>query len=106
MRMRVLAPVSLCLAIGVAAVVHADEGMWTFHDFPSAKVKARYGFSPDQAWLDKARKSSARIAGICSASFVSASGLVMTNHHCAHECIASLSTKVPMSATFAMASSP
>ena len=82
--------VALVLIIGVA---RADEGMWTFHDFPSAKVKARYGFSPDQPWLDKARLSSARIAGICSASFVSGSGLVMTNHHCAHDCVAGLSTK-------------
>ena len=68
--------------------------MWTFHDFPSVKVKTRYGFGPDQAWLDKARLSSARLAGICSASFVSDSGLVMTNHHCAHDCVAGLSTSV------------
>jgi Peptidase S46 len=87
------------LALAVLAAVsatgpsaHADEGMWTFHDFPSAKVKARYGFSPDQAWLDKARMASARLAGICSASFVSADGLVMTNHHCAHDCVAGFST--------------
>jgi hypothetical protein len=77
-------------AIGDA---RADEGMWTFHDFPAAKVKAKYGFAPDQAWLDHARLSSARLAGICSASFVSAQGLVMTNHHCAHDCVAGLSTK-------------
>jgi hypothetical protein len=25
---------------------HADEGMWTFDNFPSAAVKARYGFGP------------------------------------------------------------
>jgi len=85
------------LVLGLVAVgdtrVRADEGMWTFHDFPAVKVKARYGFSPDQAWLDHARLSSARIAGICSASFVSANGLVMTNHHCAHDCVAGLSTK-------------
>jgi hypothetical protein len=94
MRLRLLGPglvlVVACVALG--ALARADEGMWTFHDFPSAKVKARYGVSPDQPWLDKARKASARIAGICSASFVSDSGLVMTNHHCAHECIAALST--------------
>jgi Peptidase S46 len=83
------------LSVG-ALLVHdarADEGMWTFHDFPAAKVKAKYGFSPDQAWLDKARMSSTRIAGICSASFVSDNGLVMSNHHCAHDCVAGLSTK-------------
>ncbi|MFT3697059.1 MAG: S46 family peptidase [Kofleriaceae bacterium] len=76
-----------------ALPARADEGMWTYHDFPAAKVKAKYGFSPDQPWLDKARMSSARLAGICSASFVSDQGLVMTNHHCAHDCVAGLSSK-------------
>src|SRR6202012_4857828 len=75
----------------VASVARADEGMWTFHDFPSAKVSAAYKFSPDAAWLHHAQLSSARLGGICSASFVSDSGLVMTNHHCAHDCIAGLS---------------
>ncbi len=67
--------------------------MWTFDAFPSAKVSAAYGFSPSQAWLDHVRKSSVRIAGGCSASFVSPSGLVMTNHHCAVECVEQLSTQ-------------
>jgi len=71
----------------------ADEGMWTYNDFPKAAVKAAYGFEPTDAWLDKARLSSARLAQGCSASFVSPSGLVMTNHHCAHDCIEQLSTK-------------
>jgi hypothetical protein len=85
---RILIATALLLAPSIA---QADEGMWTFHDFPAAKVKDRYGFNPDQAWLDKARMASARTNN-CSASFVSANGLVMTNHHCAHECLAGLST--------------
>ena len=85
---RILIATALLLAPSIA---RADEGMWTFHDFPSAKVKDRYKFNPDQAWLDKARMSSARTNN-CSASFVSANGLVMTNHHCAHECLAGLSS--------------
>jgi Peptidase S46 len=88
--MRLLVATILTLA---STTAFADEGMWTFHDFPAAKVKQKYGFAPDQAWLDKARLASARIAGTCSASFVSGEGLVMTNHHCAHDCIAGLSTK-------------
>jgi len=70
----------------------ADEGMWTYNNFPSAKVKAKYGFEPSQQWLDNVRLSSARIAGGCSASFVSPNGLVMTNHHCTRGCIEQLST--------------
>jgi len=70
----------------------ADEGMWTFDAFPSAKVAAAYGFTPSQAFLDHIRKSSVRIAGGCSASFVSPQGLVMTNHHCTVGCVGQLST--------------
>ncbi len=75
-----------------AAPALADEGMWTYNNFPSAKVKEKYGFEPTQEWLDKVRLSSARLAGGCSASFVSPTGLVMTNHHCARGCIDQLST--------------
>lgn len=75
-----------------AAPAMADEGMWTYNNFPSAKVKEKYGFEPSQQWLDNVRLSSARLAGGCSASFVSANGLVMTNHHCARGCIDQLST--------------
>jgi hypothetical protein len=75
-----------------AAPALADEGMWTYNNFPSAKVKEKYGFEPTQQWLDKVRLSSARLAGGCSASFVSPNGLVMTNHHCARGCIEQLST--------------
>ncbi|MDY7231142.1 S46 family peptidase [Hyalangium rubrum] len=83
--------VVLAALLGAAPVL-ADEGMWTYNNFPSAKVKEKYGFEPSQAWLDKVRLSSARIAGGCSASFVSPNGLVMTNHHCARGCIEQLST--------------
>lgn len=83
-------------SLGLAAVLSAapalaDEGMWTYNGFPSAKVKAKYGFEPSKDWLDHLRLSSVRIAGGCSASVVSADGLVMTNHHCARECIENLS---------------
>jgi hypothetical protein len=88
--MRTLIPLAaLLLASGSA---RADEGMWTFDNFPGAQVKAAYGFAPDKAWLDHVQKSAVRLAGGCSASFVSSNGLVMTNHHCAHRCIEELST--------------
>jgi hypothetical protein len=73
--------------------LHGDEGMWLLNDFPSERVKELHGFAPDQKWLDHVRRSSVRLTVGCSGSFVSPSGLVMTNHHCAHECIQQLSTK-------------
>ena len=77
---------------GLLGVAHADEGMWTFDNFPSDRVRQAHGFGPDKDWLDHVRLSSVRLAGGCSGSIVSATGLVMTNHHCARSCIQQLST--------------
>jgi hypothetical protein len=66
--------------------------MWTFNNFPADLVEKSYGFRPDQAWLDRVRLASLRLADGCSASFVSPRGLVQTNHHCVRSCIEQLST--------------
>jgi len=79
----------ICLATRSA---RAEEGMWTFDHFPSKAVAEKYGFSPTQAWFDHVRLASLRIAGGCSASFISPEGLVMTNHHCVIDCVEQLST--------------
>jgi Peptidase S46 len=80
------------LAILALAEARADEGMWLLNDFPSKTVQAAYGFAPSQAWLDKIRLGAIRLANGCSASLVSANGLVMTNHHCVRDCVQDLST--------------
>lgn len=80
------------LAAMFGAAARADEGMWTFDNFPSAKVKAAYGFSPDKAWLDRVRKASVRLEDGCSGSVTSRDGLVLTNHHCVSGCLQALSS--------------
>ena len=91
--MRLSPALAVATVLLLPSIAGADQGMWTFNNFPSTKVSQAYGFSPDQTWLDHVRLSSIRLAGGCSASLVSKDGLVMTNHHCAHSCIEQLSTK-------------
>ena len=83
---------SLLMCLALIQPLQAEEGMWTFDNFPSKAVAAKYGFTPSQPWLDHVRAASLRIAGGCSASFISPQGLVMTNHHCVVECVEQLST--------------
>ncbi|MDP3738299.1 MAG: S46 family peptidase [Hyphomonadaceae bacterium] len=87
-----LAAFALAVFPFVLSAATADEGMWTFDNFPSAKVKQLYGFAPDQKWLDRVRKASVRLDGGCSGSVVSKDGLVLTNHHCVSDCESDLSS--------------
>jgi V8-like Glu-specific endopeptidase len=80
----------LVVGMSFALTALADEGMWTFDNFPAAKMRAKYGWAPDAAWLTHARLASIRLAQGCSASLVSPDGLVMTNHHCARACLSEL----------------
>jgi V8-like Glu-specific endopeptidase len=77
--------------LGAPGTARADEGMWTFDNFPIATVNQRYGTRIDQQWLDRVRNASVRIQG-CSASFVSPEGLILTNWHCVVGCSQELST--------------
>jgi hypothetical protein len=83
---------SAVVALLLAGPSAADEGFWTFNNFPAQKVQESYGFLPLPEWLDHVRLSSLRTPGRCSASFVSDQGLVLTNHHCVVRCLAQLST--------------
>lgn len=61
--------------------VTGDEGMWLFSNPPRDHLKKAHNFVPTDKWLDHVRLSSVRFNSGGSGSFVSADGLVMTNHH-------------------------
>ncbi|MFM1885632.1 MAG: hypothetical protein RL026_789 [Pseudomonadota bacterium] len=82
----------LAAAVAVALPAVADEGMWTFDNFPAALVKQRHGIEVTPGWLDKVRLGTVRLSN-CTASFVSADGLILTNHHCVAQCLAENSGK-------------
>jgi hypothetical protein len=70
-------------AILCLAVLHAEEGMWTFDNPPTRLVQEKYNFAITQQWLDHVRLSSVRLNDGGSGSFVSPTGLLLTNHHVA-----------------------
>ncbi|MDO8348988.1 MAG: S46 family peptidase [Planctomycetota bacterium] len=94
---------SLCLAPATAQA-HKELGrMWTFEHAPLGWFQQAYDWQPTKEWLDHARLSSLRLGRVlpadakatpprpegftwfCSASFVTAHGLIMTNHHCSRD---------------------
>jgi hypothetical protein len=87
---------ALILALFILQTVNftavADEGMWTFNNVPRAEIKKRYGFDITDAWLRKVQLASVRFNNGGSGSFVSASGLVLTNYHIVEEIVNQIST--------------
>jgi len=81
---------SAVLLVVAPLATRADEGMWTFDNFPAAAVNKKFGVDITPAWLDHVRKSTVRLSG-CTGSFVSPEGLMLTNHHCVDSCLAQLS---------------
>jgi Peptidase S46 len=69
------------LVLFIASSSQADEGFWLFNAPPLKQLQAKYHFTPDAAWLEHLQKSSVRFGRGGSGSFVSADGLVITNHH-------------------------
>ena len=81
----------LATIFAAAPTMRADEGMWTFDNLPLKLLKEKYNFTPSQEWIDHVRLSAISMGG-CSASFVSADGLMLTNHHCGRGQVAAIST--------------
>ncbi len=79
-------------AAAQAPMARGDEGMWLFNQPPRKLLMEQYGFNPSEAWLEHLQKSAVRFNSGGSGSFVSAGGLVMTNHHVGADCLHKLST--------------
>ncbi|MCC6486902.1 MAG: S46 family peptidase [Candidatus Hydrogenedentes bacterium] len=93
--MRVGTGVGLLISMLAAlcpAAAHADEGMWLFSNPPTGIIKEKFGIGLSPQWLEHVQKSAGRVSTGGSASFVSADGLVMTNHHVGMPALADLST--------------
>jgi hypothetical protein len=78
---RNLRPLAVMCAITLVASAAADEGMWLFNAPPLKQLKEKYQFDPTPQWLEHLQKASVRFNSGGSGSFVSANGLVITNHH-------------------------
>ncbi len=79
-------------AFATASAAYAGEGMWTPDNLPKQELATKYKFTPTAQWVDHAQKAALRLAGGCSGSFISSTGLVLTNHHCVNSCVQQLST--------------
>jgi hypothetical protein len=82
----------LTLALGGPPIVYADEGMWVFNNLPVKQLQEKHGFTPTPAWVEHLRSSAVRFNSGGSGSFVSADGLVMTNHHVGADMLQKIST--------------
>jgi hypothetical protein len=91
MNTRTLCALGGALLVAGTLPALADEGLWTFDQPPLARLDERHRFQPTPQWLDRLRLAAVDFRG-ASASFVSAAGLVLTNHHVGSSCLQKLSS--------------
>src|SRR5215212_588158 len=70
---------------------HANEGFWPFNRIPKAAIKKELGIDLTDQWITRVQQASVRFPS-GSGSFVSADGLVLTNHHVSLDLLHKMST--------------
>jgi hypothetical protein len=78
-------------SLGPTMTAHGDEGMWLVNNPPRELLKKKYDFELTDAWLERVQKASVRFNSGGSGSFISADGLVITNHHVGADSLQKLS---------------
>ncbi|MCU0705868.1 MAG: S46 family peptidase [Fimbriiglobus sp.] len=91
--MRLAVPLALALLVSLPMIGTSDEGMWLLNDPPKELLQKRHNFDLTDAWLERAMKANVRFNSGGSGGFVSADGLIVTNHHIAADALQKLSTK-------------
>ena len=79
--------------IGIATQLSSDEGMWTLDNLPTKQLEEKYNFKLTDKWLKNAQLASVRFNDGGSGAFISAKGLVITNHHVAMGQLQKMSSK-------------
>jgi hypothetical protein len=80
------------LALLALSGLYADEGVWLPNQFPVRAVQQKYGFLPSAQFLKHLQTSAVRFNNGGTGSFVSAEGLLFTNHHVGADCVQKLSS--------------
>ncbi|KPF70616.1 hypothetical protein IP84_01535 [beta proteobacterium AAP99] len=75
------------------SAAYAAEGVHPLHDVPVDAISSTTGVTLTPQWLENARLAAGRFGS--SSGFVSADGLVITNHHVAEGCLFRLSATRP-----------
>ena len=71
----------------------ADEGMWLFNQPPRQLLREHHQFDATDAWLGHLQRASVRFNSGGSGSFVSADGLLISNHHVGADALQKLSSE-------------
>lgn len=88
----------VAIALIISSLVRADEGMWLpFMLNRNYSDMKKHGLRLSQDQIYSINKSSLKDAvisfgGFCTGEIISKSGLILTNHHCGYDAIASSST--------------